>query len=141
MSIFRKTGSKTVGIIVVSCLIFGIIFLTISTLVTNHMAKNEIKRIISAKGGKVLNIQKVELEKSPFLDTMNSRKDTGGIYPNKFYKIDYMMDNKKAVAWYRAVNGIFTIRGKTTDIYDEAIKEKPENKERIRRYGERWIFE
>ncbi|MDR0269562.1 hypothetical protein [Paenibacillus sp.] len=42
---------------------------------------------------------------------------------------------------YRSVNGIFTIKGKTTDYQDNPIEEKPENKGLIKNYGERWIFE
>ncbi|WP_409340329.1 hypothetical protein [Paenibacillus sp. MBLB4367] len=141
MAVFRKKGSKIGGIIALACLIIGFIFLGIVWIVNSNIAKQEIRNVIKAHGGEVLSIHKVKLEESTFLDTMESRKGKRKQYSNTFYKIKYLKNNRELVAWYRSVDGIFSVKGETTDFYDKPIEEKPENKGLIQDYGERWIFE
>ncbi|MFC4779101.1 hypothetical protein ACFO9Q_20100 [Paenibacillus sp. GCM10023252] len=107
--VLRKTGTKTGGLIAVTCLIIGLIFFGIVYLVDNNKAENEIERVVQNLGGQVVSIHKVKLEESPYLDTMESRIGKREQYSNTFYKIKYSKNNNEFIAWYRSVNGIFPI--------------------------------
>lgn len=141
MVVLRKKGTRLGGIIALAGLTIGFILWGIVTIVNSNLAKQEIRNVIKAHGGKVLSIHKVKLEESTFLDTMESREGKRRQYSNTFYKIKYLKNNNELIAWYRSVDGIFTVKGETTDFYDKPIEEKPENKGLIRDYGERWVFE
>lgn len=71
------------------------------------MHYTEINRIINNNGGTVVNIQKVE--ESP-LQT-SSR--------NNIYKIEYMKDGKKMIAYYRAIRSLGNLHENRKKGYNE----------------------
>lgn len=141
MTAVRKYGTKLGGIIAITVLGMALLFFLILWLFENNLVNKEIHKVIEAQNGKVIAIQKIKLEASSFITTMESREGKRGQYSNTFYRITYLKDNKESIAWYRAVNGFFKITGETTDFYNRAIEEKLENIHLIKTYGDRWIFE
>ncbi|UJF35547.1 hypothetical protein [Paenibacillus hexagrammi] len=133
--VVRKYGSKIGLIIAAITLGMGLIFFLILVSVNNHLEKSEINKVLKEHGGTVVHINKVDLEDSPFLNTMESRKGMRKQYSNTFYKIIYKKDGHKFIAWYRSGGGLFTVRGQTKDFNNKVIEETPENKKLIDTYG------
>lgn len=139
-SLIRVRGTKKHAKIIVGLLL--LFFLSGLTLhfwgsVLHHQT---INNKIESIGGKILSIQDVVLEETPFLKTMLSRKGKRNTYPNTFYKVVYEKDRTKFIAWYRGVNGPFMIHSQTVDRNNNAIVESLENAKFIKNYGESWIF-
>lgn len=137
----RKYGSKTGGIIAGVFFIIALVFFGVFWLIGMQMHKYEINKMISSKNGEILSIKEVKLEDSPFLDTMESRIGKRKGHGNTFYKIEYTISSTKHIAWFRGVNGPFVPNRETTDYYGNIVEELPDNKGKIREYGQRWIFE
>jgi hypothetical protein len=134
----RKYGTKLGGKIAGIALVIGIIIIAITWILDNQFQKKEIQSTVQSRGGIVQSITKVKLADSPFVDTMEGRNE--GKLGNSFYKVIYRKNGKDLTAWYRSVDGLFFIHGKTLDINNKLINESIENKDYIKTYGERWIF-
>lgn len=102
-------------IVFISILVGFLIIIPIQIYLT-ELHKKEINRVISERGGVVVEIKKTRLEESPF-------DQAGG--SNTIYRIKYKSkDGNILIAWYRASNVVNDIHSKP-------------------KYGneEKWIFE
>jgi hypothetical protein len=89
--------------------------ITFAYLFMRDVHKEEIERVITSKGGIVVDIEEIfSKENTPF--------DKSG-KGNYLYKITYQRDGDILIAWYRAIN-------------NPKIHEKTKNA-----YEEKWIFE
>lgn len=73
------------------------------------MHHTEINRVINNKGGVVVLIHKVE-DNTPLQTSAR----------NIIYKIEYMRDGKKMIAYYRAIRTLGSVHGSIKKGYDEA---------------------
>jgi len=105
----------TLSVIFSVMLIIVILTVTLGASILKQKHHEEIQRIITNRNGTVLQIDKVKLEDTPFLDTSPG---------NTIYKIVYEVEGIKHTAWYRGLNTINNIHSKA-----------PKDKE------EKWIFE
>ena len=94
-------------IIIMSFVLFGSFFLFLSNQISEKHI-NEINRVISQRNGKTQNIIKTT-QRGPF-------KEVGKA--NTIYKIEYEINQKKYIAWYRAINST-NIHKTTSSSYDE----------------------
>lgn len=96
------------------------IFIPIFTYLSISVKKlhnQEIENIITAKGGIVVKVNKINPDLSPFGKNANGN--------NIIYKIIYEINGINHVAWYRGLNIVNDIHGERTQVG----------------YGEEWIFE
>jgi hypothetical protein len=135
-----KVGTKTGGIIAGIIIVIAL-FVVLSLLVSgSYLHKQAIEETIKSLGGTVRSIETVELEQTPFISVMESRKGKRIGYANTYYKVVYEKDGTENTAWYRGVNGPFMTHSQTTDFNGNPIEETPENAPLINVYGEKWIF-
>ncbi|RAP78732.1 hypothetical protein DL346_08700 [Paenibacillus montanisoli] len=109
------------GSIIVTLLI-GIPLVLIVAKLHDDNLKKEIARVIEQRGGQVILIEKMNVEKdlTPF-------ESEAGNY-NIVFKIEYTIGNTRHIAWYRGVKTI-------NNIHDQSPGGGFDN-----RYGEKWIF-
>lgn len=139
--IIKKHGTKIGGIIAGIALVVGIIVFYVLWNKGEQLHRNKIEKTIESMGGQVEQITKVKLINSPFVDTMDNELDQKRGYDYTIYKILYPINGKQQTAWFRSINGPYAHDRETIDYYGNPIKEEPENKNIIKEYGERWIFE
>ncbi|NDI33165.1 hypothetical protein [Chengkuizengella sediminis] len=102
-------------------IIFTIIVIVISVSIVMGFQKlkgkhlDEIDRVITSIGGKVIKVSEANPKSSPFED--ESDRD------NIIYKIKYEKSGNQLIAWYRGINQV-------NDIHDQTFP-----------FGEKWIFE
>lgn len=80
--------------------------------------KEEIKEVISERGGQIEHIEKVSLELSPFAESNKS---------NVIYKIFYKKDGNEFISWYRGVKVPSNIHARNPTAIED-------------RFNEEWIF-
>lgn len=137
----RKYGTKIGGIIAIIALLFGLIIFSVGWYKGKELHKNKIEAMINSLGGHIQQIVEINLEESPYIGTMESREGKRHGYDNIFYRIVYEVNEEEHIAWFRGVNGPFVQDRETIDYSGNKIEEIPENREKIKQYGEKWIIE
>ncbi|MDU0203970.1 hypothetical protein ACYEXS_36430 [Paenibacillus sp. MAH-36] len=102
--LYKRRFSKWITIIILILLGITAIALIISLHSLEKKHEEEIRKVISSNGGKVMKIERVDPNVSPFAEDSNKS--------NVIYKVTYSKSKAELVAWYRGVSVVNNIHGK-----------------------------